>query len=345
MSKIKKILNKLNIINDKEDNSLLLNLVKVPEREKPPNVPHYTATKANARHQVDLLYLKEDKGYKYLLVCVDIATRKCDAVPLKVRDAKTVRDALKKIYSRGILRLPTVDIQADKGTEFQKEFKTYFSKITKVFYKLTARSRQQAVVEAKNKQIGAIINAKILADEINNDDVSVSWVSILPKVIKAINEEYTQAPHKVDMEKPILVDKKTQDLLPVGTKVRVILNHPKDYVNGGRLGGKFRGGDIRWSKEAHTITQVLLNPGETPMYQVDGSNGVAYTKMQLSVIKDDEVKPNSDRQYAQEIVDKRKVKNKVEYKIRWEDGSFTFQPRSEIIDDLKDMIKEYEKKK
>ena len=47
--------------------------------------------------QADLLYLPDDKGYKYALVCVDVGSGYIDAEQLKERDATTVLNAYKKI--------------------------------------------------------------------------------------------------------------------------------------------------------------------------------------------------------------------------------------------------------
>jgi hypothetical protein len=342
MSKIKNILKGLNVINEPGGNNLLTNLTKTPPKEKDKVMPHYTNSQKNSRHQLDILYLPEDQGYKYLLVVVDIATRLIDAQALKVRDAKTTRDALKKIYARKILSLPTYDLQVDGGTEFRGEFQKYFSKIVKIFTKIPGRSRQQSVVEAKNKTIGTVVNSKMLADEINTGETSKSWVDIIPDAVKLINKEYAKAPDKPKIDAPLKIDKLNKQLLPVNTKVRIKLDVPRDYVSGSKLGGKnFRVGDIRWDKEIRTITQVYLNPGEAPAYQIDGNTAVSYTRPQIQVIDDGEVLPNSNRQYAQRITDKRTEKGKVFYQVEWENREKSWEKFTNIKEDLKEMIKEY----
>jgi hypothetical protein len=113
---------------------------------------------------------------------------------------------------------------------------------------------------------------------------------------------------------------------------------------GSKLHGTFRVGDLRWSKTTHTITHVILNPDTPPLYQIDDNGKIAYTIYQLQVVKPNEIKPTSDKDYAQEIVDKKKVKNVIEYKVRWEKGDFTWMPRQQAIKELPDMVKEYELK-
>ena len=103
-----KILTDLKILSSEKENSIVKNLTKQPPKEPRSVMPHtYTyAPKENASQQADLLFLPNDDGYKYLLVVVDIATRKVDAQQLKSKDSNDVKEALKKIYKRKILKTP-----------------------------------------------------------------------------------------------------------------------------------------------------------------------------------------------------------------------------------------------
>jgi hypothetical protein len=76
MSKYKQLLRELNYIEDVDDNNLVQNLLRAC-------------------------------WYKYFLVCVDIANSKCDAEPIKYKYPYIVWDALKRIYDRKILEIPT----------------------------------------------------------------------------------------------------------------------------------------------------------------------------------------------------------------------------------------------
>jgi len=74
---------------------------------------------------------KKDCGYKYLLVVVNIATSMCDAEPIKYKYSFIVRDALKRIYERKILKIPH-KIEVDAGNEFKSDFSTYFNTVSHV---------------------------------------------------------------------------------------------------------------------------------------------------------------------------------------------------------------------
>ena len=57
----------------------------------------------------------------------------------------------------------------------------------------------------------------------------------------------------------------------------------------------FRAGDLRWGQDDRTVEKIILNPNLPPMYQLDGThdgldNRVAYTKQQLQIINEKEIK-------------------------------------------------------
>jgi hypothetical protein len=345
-SKFDDIYHELGLITNKGENSLLKNLTAVPPKEPRNMMPHTTASKIFATEQLDTLYLPQDGQYKYLLVIVDIASRICDCEPMKNRDAPTTVKALEKIFKRGIVKRPK-RLEVDSGSEFKGAFETHFRKFCKIVRKLSGRSRQQSVVENKNQQIGKIVNAKMTAEEINNDVTSKDWVKILPKVVQLLNQHFSHPVKEVDMSVPPKSNKFSRDILPIGTSVRVQLDKPIDYVEEKRLHGKFRTGDIRWTKHIGKITRFFIRPDQPVMYQVDDNKNVAYTKYQLQVVKPNEVKPSSKtqvRHYAQEITSQRNVKGKIYYKIRWEDGDITEQDRAQVLEELPELLKEFKEK-
>lgn len=68
----------------------------------------------NYNFMADLLFLPTtSKGFKYLLVMVDIASDEFDIEPLKDKESSTVLNATKAIFKRGILKLPYASIKMD----------------------------------------------------------------------------------------------------------------------------------------------------------------------------------------------------------------------------------------
>jgi hypothetical protein len=338
-----KILEDLHIYQP-EKNNLLKNLLKKPIREPRDVMPHTFSSKPYAIEQADLLHLPDDDGYKYLLVVVDIATRRCDAQPIKTRSAEVVKKALQTIFRRGKIKQP-LRLEVDDGSEFKGAFKDFFQNHFYIVSKIPARHRQQSVVETKNYQIGKILNSRMLTEEINNNVESVSWVDIVPKVIDLVNQYLSITPMPINPELPPKTNPFTSELLKVGQRVRVQLDNPVRFVDGKKLFGKFRTGDIRWSKEGHTITQIYINPNQPPMYQVDNDTRVAYTKYQLQPIHENEVRPTQQSQrkfVVKQLLQRIKKKNKIYFKVLWDDGSITEEPRTSLMKDIPLLIQQFE---
>jgi hypothetical protein len=83
----------------------------------------------------------------------------------------------------------------------------------------------------------------------------------------------------------------SQPLLEVGTRVRVALDKPKDYIESNKLSGTFRATDPRWENRIRTITNIIINDNQPIMYKVSGLPSVAYTYNRLQVVPINEVPP------------------------------------------------------
>ena len=167
----------------------LYKLYKKPPKDKKENQVHFSRSlEPNVAHQADLLYLPNDRGSKYALVVVDVGTRKTALYPLKERTAFAVFDAFDEIYTHDPnLKLPKI-IQVDSGTEFKGQVKRYFKEHgTKMRVSEIGRSRQQALVEAKNKQIGSAVLKRQTAQELLTGEVDRRWVNSAEKIVNAIN--------------------------------------------------------------------------------------------------------------------------------------------------------------
>lgn len=118
-----------------------------------------------------------------------------------------------------------------------------------------------------------------------------------------LNKKAKAHPPKPLPDHPV-AEGSSQVLLEVGTKVRVLLDEPQDMITG-KVHGKFRSVDFKWSPQIRTIKNVLLMPGQPPMYQLDGTftddklSKVAYTKNQLQVVPENEQMP------PKELLDKK----------------------------------------
>ena len=66
----------------------------------------------------------------------------------------------------------------------------------------------------------------MLAEEINNDEVSRNWVDILPEVVKLINKHFAHDAVNANPDIPVRTDKFSEEILPIGTNVRIQLDNP-----------------------------------------------------------------------------------------------------------------------
>jgi hypothetical protein len=264
--------------------TVLNSLYAIPKKDKGLEIPKTQIIGKNVLHQADLLFLPTDQfGFKYCLVVVDLSSKKCDAVPIKTKTAVAVRNGFKKLYARKILEVP-ISIRFDSGTEFKGEVTEYFTdQKTTISYALPNRHRQNAFVEQKNKEIGSFFAKYQAQIELNKNDkkYSKTWVKELPQLIEILNEN-AEPTTKLISNEPIFSEN-NKTLIPLNTNVRTVLNHPID-LSGKKLHGNFRSSDIRFSLEIKKVTNIILNAGLPPLYQVDNQK-TGYTFNQLQVIE------------------------------------------------------------
>jgi hypothetical protein len=160
------------------------------------------------------------------------------------------------------------------------------------------------------------------SEELLTGEASRQWVSDLKGLVKAINKNLPPPMTKPESDE-LLATKYACNIIPIGTRVRVQLDHPQDTVKGNYLSGRFRSSDIRWSPDITRVEQVLLNTGFPPMYLVaDDDKLVSRTKNQLQIVKRNERAPDvkyirGDPEYAiiNTIKDYRKQNRKDEYLV------------------------------
>jgi hypothetical protein len=266
-------------------------IMKPPKKDDHANMPHIYNPFPNKVHQADLLFLPNDKGYKYLLVVVDVSSHKCDAEALKSKKPQSVLNAFIKIYSRGILQYPK-RIEVDDGTEFKGPIPNFFFESGVAIRRAKpGRHRQQALVERYNQLFGVLLFRKMTAKQLLNRKINTQWITHYKKVRDQINEH--AKPTKNITKSPICHGDSC-NLLNIGTKVLVALDNPQEST-GQKLSGRFRSHDIRFSPEIRVVKEVLIKPNSPPLYLLDGKVGikkiepVGYTKNQLYVLSPKEI--------------------------------------------------------
>lgn len=330
------------------------NLFKKPQMETRKDMPRFYNFQPNDTHQADVLYLPDDNGYKYCLVVVDVATSKADAEPMKDRNSADVLEAIKKIYNRNILDLPE-HLTVDSGSEFKKDFFDFFkSKRISVKKALPGRHRQVAMVERKNQVLGRVLFMRMFSQELLTGETSREWVEDLPLIVGKMNERYGHDPYTDDelYKRFNPWQDLKQKMIPLGTRVRVMLDEPRD-IEGSKLIGKFRDTDHRWTTQIYKVIGYVLDPHQPILYKVDkplkAHERVAYTSKQLQIVDDQEDDPDpmvirgQPGQYVvKKLLDKRKYKGKTQYLVHWKgynkDSDHTWEDASKLP---KDMIERF----
>ena len=319
--------------NKNEPTHMINNLTTAPRKEKNVDIPHIgnNILEPNLFQVAGLLYLPSDSfGFKYLLVVVDVFNKICDAEPMKFRDADATIKAFEKLYARKILKIPDI-LQCDAGSEFKglEDDELFENEHTRIKYALPNRHRQQSIVERKNKEIGSTIIKFQTAQELLKHEVVKGWVKHLPDLIKAINERASKVKPRI-LTDDVLSTKYSRDLIPLHEHVRAVLDYLINPATKTRIGNIFRAGDMRFGEADRTVEKIILNPNLPPMYMLNGKNNgldnrVAYTKQQLQVIPNDEIKLNKDllnlnkkiaKQVEQPNVKAKKNKAVIEQRIQ-----------------------------
>lgn len=263
-----------------------MELMKQPKKIKSKDTPKFMIP-TNAILQCDTIYFPETKSqFKYCLVACDVATNKCDAEPMKDRSSTTILQAFKIILKRKYIKLPFL-LMIDGGSEFKGPFSEYM-KDNHVAIQICKYHRQLLPVDHICAILAKYLGGAMLKTEIETNKTNkTEWKRHLGKLIKILNDHYTKTPINPDKIDPDIRD--SGDILDINTKVKILLSHPINYVDGGKLHGKFRAGDIRWSKEIYTIEDVHLNPNQPVIYTVKDSKGsvlkVGFVKDHLLLVK------------------------------------------------------------
>jgi hypothetical protein len=145
-----------------------------------------------------------------------------------------VTAAIKKIYSRKkpYLSMPSLMV-TDSGKEFVSDVFQNFLEKNKIAWKkaIGARHRQVGLVERRNYTIGRAIMMRQFAESSLTGKETTNWVEYYPDLIKAVNERFI---HKPESDASLFKKfgdpwKEKQEILPMGTKVRLMLTQPKDF--------------------------------------------------------------------------------------------------------------------
>lgn len=344
---MKQVLKDLKINNDDKNKSFVMELMSKPPKEKPEERPKFKNSVPFNSVMADLLFLPNDKGYKYLLTTVDLATRTTDAEPLKSKTAKDIIEGFKKIFKRKYMKIPN-KLLCDDGTEFNNKAVIKFFNGMNCLVRVAApgRSRSQSLIETYNNFYGTIYYMKMNNEEINTGEESNEWVYLTKDIVEAFNKHLTKKPVSYANDETLINSLKTTKPYDIGTEVHVQLNKPRSIVDNKRLHGKFRASDLKYTVKPHRIIDYYFDNTQPVLYVVDGFKNNVFSKGQLKQI-DEKTKNNTERRKytIEKILKKIKINGKYYYKIKWLNfPNNTNEPVEIIKQDVPQLVREFEHK-
>lgn len=206
-----------------------------------------------------ILYSKINKGYKYILTCIDVFSRFARAIPVKSKSANDMEVAIKSMFKDG----HPDNLQTDLGKEF------YNSKVKNVLSHLninhyTVHSQYKAAhVERFNRTLRDALK-KYFVHTGNK-----TWINVLSKLIHS----YNNSSHKgLNGARPIDVSSNNELKLWLTRDQSKANKKPKykvgDHVRISKISASpfIKNFDSNWSDEVFQITKI--NTKQNPVMYV-----------------------------------------------------------------------------
>lgn len=213
-------------------------------------------------------YAKDNNGNKWILVVIDLFSKKLYAEPMKNKMGETTLKAFKKIFSK--LKVKPSYVTSDAGNEFRyKELQKFLAKHDVIWYTTWQHS---PIIE---KVISSLMSRLIRVFNHYNKN---NYVKHLQNVVNGYNNTRHSAtgfkPNEVDEEHiPLIIRRLYKTLLAKSQeppkKINFHLNQP---VRISLVKDKFEKGYFpRWSLEEFKIAQII--PSVPTTYKVKDEDG------------------------------------------------------------------------
>ena len=254
---------------------------------------------------VDLAKLSSyNKGFKYLLTCIDVLSRYALVVPLKDKTGKTLKDAFQVIFKSG--RRP-IRLQTDKGTEFTNRVFQKFLKEHDVHFFTTYNEETKAsIVERFNRTLKTKMWKYFTHRE------TLTYVEVLSEMVASYNHTVHRTigipPAEVTWANQTTVSKRLYGRK--GPK-----KSPGDRVRLSKAKRTFKKGYLpNWTEELFTVVKCIET--RPPVYLVKDDHGeilegTFYAEEIQKVIKQDDVYK------IQSVLKKRRKGRRVQYLVKW----------------------------
>ena len=254
-------------------------------------------------------FAKLNKGYRYLLTCIDIFSKFAWVIPLKDKKGITIKSALQKIFNKRKCKF----LWTDRGTEFyNKQVLDLLNENNIKLYSTNNSEIKSAVIERFNRTFKNMMYKKFTE---NNNTI---FYNILDELVNNYNNKY----HSTIKMSPIEGSKKINE-----KKIKNIYNFEKTKKPGKfKIGDRVRlsleknifekGYDTNWTQEIFVIYDIKYS--NVPYYYLKDLNN---EKLQGTFYEQELQKTKQDDLYTIEKILKTN-KDKIYVKWRGYDNSF-----------------------
>ena len=254
-------------------------------------------------------FAKLNKGYRYLLTCIDIFSKFSWVIPLKDKKGITIKNALEKIFNERKSKF----LWTDNGKEFyNKEVQDLLNENNIKLYSTNNSEIKSAVIERFNRTFKNMMYKKFTE---NNNTI---FYNILDELVNNYNNKY----HSTIKMTPIQGSRKINE-----NKIKNIYNFEKTKKPGRfKIGDRVRlsleknifekGYDTNWTQEIFVIYDIKYS--NVPYYYLKDLNN---EKLQGTFYEQELQKTKQDDYYTIEKILKTN-KDKIYVKWRGYDNSF-----------------------
>ena len=252
-----------------------------------------------------------NKGYKYLLTCIDIFSKYAWVVPLiiiKTKQGQELVNAFQTILASG--RKP-LKLQTDLGTEFLNRVFLKFLRENNIEFFTVKSGLKASVVERFNRTFKNKMYRYFTAKN------TLAYIDVLPQLVKSYNSTYHRSITMKPTQVTIANQAKVWDTL-YGSNVQKRVRFKF------QVGGRVRISKVKrmfeksylpnYTEEMFTIYKRFAR--QVPVYKLKDDageilEGTFYEPEIQKIIKNDDV------YRVEKILRKRKRKGVVEYLVKW----------------------------
>jgi hypothetical protein len=249
-------------------------------KQKPKKEGHITAMFEGQNAQLDIFdlskYKSQNSNYKYLLVVIDVFTRKAYITAMKNKDAESVLNAFKSMTPNYKPNFITSD--TDRSF-MSRSFQEYLTQKNILHQTVIASNDHNAlgIIDRFTRTLKTVLNKMFIVND------NVNWTTHINQII----ERYNNSPQSpLENLTPVQAAKfENQNLIATINKAKIDNKPPKSEFKEGdivrvRIDKTFRKGtDPRYSDETYVISTIqgkrmTLNNGkiklESALMKVDG---------------------------------------------------------------------------